>query len=134
MKFLLLTILIISNLYFISAIFAESTIYKCIDELGRPIFSQQAACDKPDTLNYSSKKQSKKQKEMQKKKQRVAKQKRKQQCDDAKLTHSSYKGAPFLTKQVQKDDKMIKIRLTNEEAQQAISDAEQEVEYWCEPK
>ncbi len=111
--------------------FAKSTIFKCFDDLGRPIFSQQASCDKPETLNYSSKKQAKNQKKLQEKKKLTAEQQKKQQCADAKTTHSSYKRAPFLTKQVQMEGKIIKVRLTKEEAQQAIADAEQEIEYWC---
>jgi hypothetical protein len=131
MKTFLLAFFIISNFYLMSSSFAKSTIFKCLDELGRPIFSQQASCDKPDMINYSSKKQAKKQKELQEKKKVTAEQKLQQQCTDAKRTHASYKQAPFLTKQVQMDGKTIKIRLTTEEAQKAISDAEHEIEYWC---
>lgn len=131
LSILFLTMLSLTMLSLTTVSFAKSTIFKCLDEFGRPIFSQQATCDKPDTVNYSSKQQAKKQKQQQRDKQQLAHEKKKKQCDEAKATHESYKRAPFLTKQVVSEGKNIKVRLTKEEAQQAISDAMDEVEYWC---
>ena len=113
---------------------AKSTIFKCLDEFGRPIFSQQATCAKPETVNYSSKQLADKQKKQQEQKKQSAEAKLKEQCNEAITTLASYKRAPFLTKMTVSDGKEIKIRLSKQEAQQAIADAEQEMDYWCNKK
>jgi hypothetical protein len=130
-KLAVFIILIGSNLVGMQYACAKSAIYKCLDEYGRPIFSQQATCTKPETVNYTSKQLADKQKEKQDKQQKDADDKQKEQCSQAKATHSSYKRAPFLTKSIQSDGKVIRIRLSKEEVQQAIEDAQQEVDYWC---
>ncbi len=111
--------------------FGKSTIYKCMDELGRPIFSQQSTCVKPETVNYSSKQLADKEKQRKEEKNKKAALKQKKQCEEAKATYASYKSAPFLTKKVFSDGKVRKVRLTKDEAMIAVADAEQEKNYWC---
>ena len=130
----LFIILITFNLLISQHGFAKSTIFKCLDEFGRPIFSQQATCAKPETVNYSSKQLADKKKKQQEQKRQSADAKQKEQCNEAETTLASYKRAPFLTKMIVSDGKEIKIRLNKQEAQQAIADAEQEMGYWCNKK
>jgi len=130
-KLAIFIILIGFNLAGLQSAAAKSAIYKCLDEYGRPIFSQQATCTKPETVNYTSKQLADKQKEKQIKERKAANNKQKEQCKQAKATHTLYKRAPFLTKQIISDGKEIKIRLSKEEAEQAVTDAQQEVDYWC---
>ncbi len=111
--------------------FAKSTIYKCKDERGRIVFSQQAACEHPEMVNYGKKKLADKLKEAEEKKQQEALAKQQKQCRLAKATLKSYQRAGFLTKTVIKDGKSIKVRLTEEEVKQAIDEAREEVAYWC---
>ena len=134
MKTLAVFILLIGNLFAIQLVCAKSAIYKCLDEYGRPIFSQQAKCAKPETVNYTSKQLADKQKQKLVQGKKDAEKKQQEQCSQAKATHTSYKRAPFLTKAIQSDGKQIKIRLSAEEVQQAIADAEQEMNYWCNKK
>jgi len=130
-KLAVFIILIGANFIAIQNIAAKSAIYKCLDEYGRPIFSQQATCKKPETVNYTSKQLADKQKQQQVQKQKDADSKQKEQCEQAKATHLSYKRAPFLTRPILTDGKEIKIRLSKEEAEKAIEEAQQEVDYWC---
>ncbi|MFK5984271.1 MAG: hypothetical protein QM479_02430 [Pseudomonadota bacterium] len=132
MKKITLTLLIISFLLFLNPlVFAKSTIYKCLDEFGRPIFSQQATCAKPETVNYSSKQLADKKKKLEVEKRKSEELKQQQQCHEAKTIYNSYKRAPFLTKMILSDGKEIKVRLSKEEAKLAITEAEQEKDYWC---
>lgn len=115
----------------ISSSYAKNTIYKCKDDNGRTIFSQQAACSEPEMVNYSAKRLADKKKQENLNKQKNVNEKRQTQCNEAKATSLSYERAPFLTKTVYDDGKAVKVRLSKEDADQARSDAKSEVGYWC---
>jgi len=121
---LLLCLLILSA----DKIFAKNEIYKCLDQYGRPTYSTQATCAKPETVQTSNTKNKRS------KKTKVNSEERKnniRQCKNSKKTLTTYKKALFLTKMINHNGKEIKVRLNKEEQKKALIDAENEVEYWC---
>lgn len=131
MKRIFLAIFMFLNFSLFYSSSATSGIFKCLDSEGQVIYSQQATCDKPDTVKYKSKKEKTKKKKQSQQKRLTKEQKKQQRCKEAKESYASYKQAPFLTKQVQFDGKTIKVRLTKEESDKAVSEIQQEKEYWC---
>lgn len=114
---------------------AQSAIYKCIDEYGRPVYSATPTCQKPKEMDKISRQHQVKKKQEQEKKEKEEADNRKKQCIEAKTQLKKYKRAPFLTK-LSKDEngKEVKLRLTDEETKEVILDAEKEVAYWCDGK
>jgi len=115
---------------------AKSAIYKCFDELGRPVYSATPTCLAPKEMNEISKKfQQKKKKDQKVDLDEKEKQNRKEQCEASRVQLKKYERAPFLTKMTKdKEGREVKVRLTKEEADEVVLDAKKEVAYWCDSK
>jgi len=131
-----INVLFFSLILVFSCADARSAIYKCFDELGRPVYSATPTCVAPKEMNKISKKFQKKKKNDEKiDKEEQEKQNRKEQCESARVQLKKYERAPFLTKMIKdKEGREVKVRLTKEEAGDVILDAKKEVSYWCDAK
>lgn len=132
MQFLLIIILLISS----NQIYAKAYVIKCIDKKGKVSYTSKAACDNPEKIILrksppSSTKKSQHQYLVNKNAARDIK-----KCQKFKSKLTSYKRAPFLTKVV-KDEltgKSNKVRLSNDEIKEELSNIQSEINYWCNRK
>lgn len=108
---------------------SSNKIYKCVDEFGRPIFAAQAVCSDATTVQLKNNKR-RESKEINEQS-REAYKNAKKQCKSAKKILTSYKKAVFLTKFVEHEGKKIKVRLTEQERDKTLRDAQNEMDYWC---
>ncbi|MBF0265799.1 MAG: DUF4124 domain-containing protein [Gammaproteobacteria bacterium] len=129
MKILLSLIVLLLSLH--QPLFAKPQIYKCLDEYGRPTYSNQSQCKQPVAVNVKKyKNQNETSNENANESDIIAKNKA-QQCQNAKLKLKKYNSAKRLTKTVSINGKIQKVRLNNQEKQKAIYDARKDVDYWC---
>ena len=117
-------------------VFAALEIFKCLDKYGRPTYSHsKIECENPEIMSISAKKiKDKASSQAKKTKNELEVSNRKTQCIKYRQLLKAYTKSPFLTKSVVKNGKSTKIRLSNEEKEKELLDAQSNVDYWCKDK
>lgn len=130
MKSFSLVISLFSFLLVTCNVSAETEIFKCYDKDGRPQYSARPSCNNPEKMNLKSQRfHTVKPTESQQAEIDKQQAERRKMCDDANKTLTQYRTAPFLYKTDEKTQE--KVRLTPEETEDAILQAEKDVAYWC---